>query len=298
MKVQRFFRRWWNANLRHFDQSRRMRMQSRLPAPPVPEPERWLEVVKHEANCGFVLSTGRCGTTLLTKILSLNYCIEAVHEPQPNLQWPAKRAYELGADDTLLLREIALHLRIDAIGTAWQRGLIYVETHNRITFYAAALAREFARAKFVHLIRNPHAFIASGLRRGYYTGSRLDYGRIMPRAGSEAAALWPTWTQAEKIAWLWTETNRVAEHVRTLAGTERFRVVKAEELFSSTATGCDITKWLGAEVPESSVAKLLQKPINAQSNGNSLELVRMWSVKERERIDAIVAPVAQAYGYL
>ena len=62
------------------------------------------EEILQRADCCFVLSTGRCGTGMLTKILSQSQDLWPLHEPSPNMIYASTQAYQKRNDDPAILR--------------------------------------------------------------------------------------------------------------------------------------------------------------------------------------------------
>jgi hypothetical protein len=58
------------------------------------EPADIYQLVHQEYAPCFVLSTGRCGTQLLTTLFELHPKVDAHHEPAPELVYFGKYAYE------------------------------------------------------------------------------------------------------------------------------------------------------------------------------------------------------------
>ena len=192
-----------------------------------------MDVVRTSADCCFVLSTGRCGTEYLTRLLELSPNLACYHTPTPELITHSRIVYESQAE-TKQGFELGVEMaRYELIMHAYLTHRQYVETNNRITFFAEALLSVFPQARFIHLVRNPASFVRSGIRRGYYTGRTLhDAGRIVPRSD---AVPWPTMSQLEKVAWLWNETNQYIEDFKATSCGDRILLVRAEDMFGSSA---------------------------------------------------------------
>ena len=112
----------------------------------------------------FILSTGRAGTQYLTELLNELPGLQALHEPQPELLYASRWAYE-HQEKTEMLEAAFLAARYEFIRNAHLSGLRYVETNNRLCFLADGIAKAFPKARFIHLVRHPEAFIRSGLQR-------------------------------------------------------------------------------------------------------------------------------------
>jgi hypothetical protein len=182
--------------------------------------------VHEQARPVFVLSTGRAGTKLLTRLLQSSRQLMPVHEPAPELAYHSGLAFREPTGSEALKMAIDL-ARYEYIRDAYLVNKRYVETNNRISFFAYYLAEIFPNASFIHLIRNPHNFIKSGLSRGWYTGRNLyDEGRISDQE------LFKNYSREEKIGWLWASTNNFVK-VFGEKYKSRFETIRSEDLFQS-----------------------------------------------------------------
>ena len=189
----------------------------------------------------------------------------------PILVYFSKLAYEASVTDSGDSRESEFGIdmaRYEMIQDTFLRNQIYVETNNRLTFFAPSLAKLYKKSKFIHLVRHPGDFVRSGIRRMWYTGRHShDMGRIVPMDGSID---WDGMTQIEKIAWLWNETNQFIENIRPgLESDNRILYVKAEDLFSKTQTAEEIFRFLQVDSPsDDQISAAIKQPVNAQTVGN------------------------------
>ncbi len=273
MKISKVLKKIYNTNV---DLFRRLWEQSCIHrrAREIDITNLYNEVHQHAAPC-FVLSTGRCGTKLLTEILQKSTDIDPVHVPTPELTYYSEVAYRKAHSDPDLINKIVDTARYEQIRDAWLLQKKYVETNNRITFFCHALADLYPNSTFIHLVRKPEEFITSGLARNWYSGSVLhDEGRITP----EDKEL----NQAEKIAWLWNETNSFIEEFKEVHSSDRVFTVLSEDLFKLVEASQQIFEYLSLEPPKRSILrKLIAKPINQQSKENSLGETITWKLLEK-----------------
>lgn len=166
-------------------------------------------------KCVFALNTGRCGSMTLAKVLAQHPGIAALHEPIPRLIEFSPMAYANPlSEKTRLVIYVA---RNDLIGNVSAKGKLYVETANKLTFFAHALAQIYPESKFIHLVRNPVDVVKSGVRRKWYCGHAWDVGRIVPLNKRVGKTPWDRLSPSEKSAWNWVETNRfIFEFMDTL----------------------------------------------------------------------------------
>lgn len=244
----------------------------------------------------FVLSTGRTGTLLLNKLLLLSPNAFAVHQPKPELIRPSKKAYEEISQSPEIYREIFKSAREELLLEAARRNKVYIETNNRITFFAPIIRDVFPNAVFIHLVRHPGDFVRTGIRRNWYSGQHdHDIGRIVPSEG-ELKNQWDNLTLIERIGWLWNETNQFIEDFKNKLSAEEFFFVKSEELFSDPQVIERIFSFLnlnGFDIK--AVNKLLKNPSNVQRKG-SYPKYKDWTDEDKQRLQPTV-PLAKKYGY-
>ncbi len=251
--------------------------------------------------CVFVLSTGRTGTQNLAALLSLAKGVRALHEPRPKLFGLSHKAYHYGNHPAVreTLAEAFIVARQDLI-LAWAAcGAIYVETSPQVTFLAPTIARVCPTAKFIHLVRDPHAVVRSGMRRGWFQGQQADPYRITPLPQDPYYARWDTLTPFEKNAWLWAETNRWIHAFLTSLPPEHGLLVRAEDIFAGNQSTLEkLFAFVGAaDVPsEKAIQRVLRKRLNAQKQGD-FPPPHDWPPSWHAQFDAIVGETAQLLGY-
>ena len=204
----------------------------------------------------FVLSTGRVGTMLLTRLFELEKGLHIEHEALPEMLYTGKLAY---ADPSNIefTKGAFMAGRYEAIRDCQLQNLRYVETNNRLTFFAPAMAALFPNAKFIHLLRHPDSFVSSGIQRNWYTGKTItDEGRIAPAKDSGIER------QQDKIAWLWNATNAFIDDFKEGAGKDRTLTVRSEDLFSNAEEAERILNWLDFKADKTSIQKVLNRPVN------------------------------------
>ncbi|MFZ0390088.1 MAG: sulfotransferase, partial [Calditrichia bacterium] len=244
----------------------------------------------------FVLSTGRSGTLLLNQLLQLSPAAAAHHQPSPELIRASKRAYEEIRQSPEVFCEVLKSAREELILQAAQRNKVYIETNNRITFFAPVIPDVFPQAVFIHLTRHPGAFVRSGIRRRWYSGKHEhDVGRPEPLE-PEMKTKWKQFTQVEKIGWLWNETNRFIEDFKKEVNPERVLQIKAENLFSDPQTTEKIFAFLHLPpISRQRIAKKLKTPVNVQKKGE-FPKYSDWPPEIKEQLRKVV-PIASRYGY-
>lgn len=255
------------------------------------EAENWQNV----RPC-FVLSTGRAGTLLLTKLLELSPHVQVAHQPQPELIRASKLAYENIKQQPEVYRETFKSAREELLLDALSQNNVFVETNNRITFFAPIIKDVFPNAVFIHLVRHPGSFVRSGIRRNWYSDQHEhDIGRILPQT-DELKERWGDFSPIEKIGWLWNETNQFIEDVRSNTPAADFLFVKAEELFKDVRITQKIYEFLNVDCPSISLLEKNLKPVNVQKKGE-YPPYREWPDSHKKALKRL-APLMEKYGYV
>ncbi len=214
----------------------------------------------------FVLSTGRCGSGLITKLINLNEKTEVFHSdfliPNPLLKIYNHKSFYLR--DNIIGKEVFEACRLESILNTFISNKIYVETNPRITFFAYSIKKIFPKSKFIHLIRNPYSFIISGLRRQWYKGgSTDDLGRLK----SNDINMWDSYNDVEKIAWLWNESNLFIEKFKSKYPNDTI-TIKSEDLFRDTNKIKLVYDHINLSYPSDRKLKAqIKKPVNKQVSG-------------------------------
>lgn len=257
----------------------------------------------------FVLSTGRVGTDTLARLLDLSAGIAADHEPRPLFRSETKEAYQHGYAPPQLAASY-LNARLFAstrsdtspnpriLRRALREKLVYVETSNRLTYIAPALATYFPLSRFIFLHRRPAEVVRSAMRRGYYSRNPWDRFRIEPRREDSLAAGWEQLSSFEKSCWYWRAVNEYSLEFMNSLSANRCREFSSEALFEFDHVKIrSLFEWIGVEPPEDyQVENTLSVRHNRQQRGDFPEWGK-WSQSQQSRMWAIVEPVAARLGY-
>lgn len=254
------------------------------------------ELNKYIKDPIFFLSTGRCGTKWFSDLLDHNKSLMVLHSPIPNLSIQSKLAYNTLIQDNAsdldktYLKEIFLTGREQFLRYSYKTEKRYIETNNYITFFAPILADLFPDAKFVHLYRHPGEFVRSGIRRNYYIpGNPDNIKRITPSSDDE----WNNFSQLQKTAWLWNETNKFIETFKTNHPDNCFD-------FNFNDLTLDNVKFLmlfiGIDIPLNLISKQLRNKSNIQKEG-SFPKYEEWDENYKENLKYICSELAKKYQY-
>ena len=258
MKKEKIIKEWISFNIRYWqDLKHRSKLHGHIENSDI-LPNK---VMAH-AEPIFVLSTGRVGTMLLTKLFNLKKGLHIEHEALPEMLLAGKTAYE--SNDISFSKGAFMAGRYENIRDFHLKSLRYVETNNRLTFFAPAIAELFPKAKFIHLVRHPDSFISSGMQRNWYTGKSItDEGRIAPPESLKITE------QENKIAWLWNATNEFIEQFKKNTSKDRIYTLQSEKLFTNTEEAVKLMNWLNLNIKPELVKNIIDKPINQSKNNKT-----------------------------
>lgn len=244
----------------------------------------------------FVLSTGRCGTELLVRLFKGVKSVMATHEPTPRVYVGSRMAYEMGREEMDARKLAFLSARYDILKHAFLSQKRYVETGNRMTFFADAIAELFPRSGFLHVVRHPGSFVRSGMRRNYYAGNENDDGRLVPTSSDPVSRDWNEFTRIEKVGWLWNETNRFIENIKAGLENNRVLLVKSEEMFTDAVVFMKICDFLRLDAPQiTKIERIISRPRNVQRRG-AFPPYEAWTDEQKQQLTS-VTQLASTYGY-
>jgi hypothetical protein len=226
----------------------------------------------------FFLSTGRAGTMWFSELIKQDKSVKVLHHPKPDFAVQNAKAYKLyqlkGLKENIIdewLAEIFLAGRENHLTYSYKTDRRLIETNNAITFFAYALANLFPRAKFIHLLRPPRKFIASGMKRGYYSDHPQEIRRIVPNENENS---WVEFSREEKIAWLWTETNTFIREFGEQVGEQRFRKFYFNDI--SVEGVSSVLDFISVDYHVNALKKQIKKPVNVQKQKSEDKMVIDW----------------------
>lgn len=245
----------------------------------------------------FFLSTGRCGTKWMDKLISSDKNILSLHAPVPNLALQNKFAYNTQRTNANTpfaeeaLGQIFLTAREQHFRYAYKTQKRIVETNNHITFFAYAINKLLPQARFVHLYRNPVEFVRSGARRGWYTNNKQANAKVITPLNN---SLWNSASQIQKIAWLWNETNQFIENFKDTLSSDKvytfnFNLLTTENIKS-------LIDFMNVSVDNTVIDTLLNKKVNVQSRGR-FPTYDKWKQADKSAMADICGSLAGKYGF-
>ena len=138
-------------------------------------------------NIIFVLGSGRCGTTTLTKLFNLSN-VTAMHEAKPRLWELCNSVYNDGCQnqtwERLLMEARSTYIN-STTGT-------YIDINPKASVFLPAMKRLFPDAKFIVMWREFNETVKSLVRWGCYSKKdKLMNGRLSPPVdGCRKANAW------------------------------------------------------------------------------------------------------------
>jgi hypothetical protein len=270
----------------------------------------WLRGRSREAAepvCFFATGTGRCGSMLLSQVLSIGTNVNCHHERSITTT-VMKDAYHR-ADLSLLRPELENNL-FPAVEASRQEGKIYGECSAHLFLLLRDIYERYGeRTRFIHLIRRPDTFAQSALARGFFNPAHphaLEH--IRPPVASDMGQRWEHLQPLEKCLWYWNEVNsRIADSLQPLpAGF--WRVQRIEDFGLDAAQA--LFAFLGINRGEGASAKLEEliglrvnaspglgdeRHVNPWSKAWSLPDYPQWSEAQRGALLEFAAPLARSF---
>jgi hypothetical protein len=258
------------------------------------------------AKTGFAVGTGRCGTTFLYRVLRQEPQVAASHERNRLLESFHKYCCwnELAVDEAGFLAEKEREISEDLAGAE-----ISFESSGHLSLSIPSLYEHF-QARFVLLVRNPLAVVASYVRKGYYqdryvqrdTTLALGYqpgqafhhylGRIVPRG--DQFQRWNDMTQVGKVAWFWKALNQRTLELLEPIPQEHRAIVRIEDLDFERYQS--VTQMLGFDSALDEQQFNGLRNLRPNSSASSLQLPS-WSADEISEFENEVGDLAAELGY-
>jgi hypothetical protein len=181
-------------------------------------------------NAFFVVSSGRSGTAMLHKALSASPTVEMHHEYMVHIVQPLAVRRYLGLVDGAEAKRVLAKTHLAAVRYS-EKGH-WGDSSNKLSWLIPDLAELLPQAKFVHLVRDGRKVAGSYFHKlgdecyddrstailRAHLGDPLGvpppppekkYWWPLPRKDDPAAGAFAGFDQFERIAWHWTEINRV-----------------------------------------------------------------------------------------
>lgn len=192
----------------------------------------------------FLISPGRSGTKSLVDFCARNTTLFCEHAPDP---WVASIGYRyhLGELSAQAAQYGFYATREPYLLRARQKQQVFFDGDCKNLPLALEIAELLPNARFIHLVRDPQAFVRSGLARGYYRTTPHElWGHLTAtRVKSPAASNLPE--QVQRIAYFWETANLIAERAKEQLGEGRVTTIVAETLFDKPTVALDALDAIG-----------------------------------------------------
>ncbi|SFF74415.1 Sulfotransferase family protein [Salegentibacter agarivorans] len=190
---------------------------------------------KRREKIVFVLSTGRCGSTSITRMFNQHQKFTAFHEVIPEL---IKLSTKLAENPNTKI-EVYNELKSIFRKRKWEgkKKQVLIHSDHRMWNLVEFLSDYFPNSLFIHLMRNPYDSVQSFLPRGWYTekDNRIEnnFGQFRlkgDKIGAMSSAEWKNYSRLEKCTWYWDYVNTRIENQLKDLKKERVEVIKLENI--------------------------------------------------------------------
>jgi hypothetical protein len=256
-------------------------------------------------DCYFATGTGRCGTMLLSQVLSTAGNTHCNHEHSvPTLVM--KDAYYRG--DYTDLNAASLRAIDELVVDYAKMGKSYGECSSHLFLVLPELYKRYGPSvRFALVVRRPDTFIGSALARGFFDPHHpKPCEHVRPSPKTEVGGQWETLTPFEKGLWYWNMVNSTVLDVFRRLPAECTRVVRMEDInlpeverlfqffglagFSSLQP--DIRNMLDVRV-NASPGQGDDRSLNPWSQEIALGDISGWSPAQRESLLRWAGPAAR-----
>lgn len=254
----------------------------------------------------FIVSTGRCGSTMLSRVLALHPCL-FVFNQYPSLRTEAFVNWRHPGRKEEIKKRIRKK-RDELVAAVRRNRFIYVENSTSAAFLMNEL-HELFDAKFIFIYRDGRDFVRSGMSRGWYKPETivnrlktLLRRRFLIATGRDTVdtLLIPPAeykTRFEKVTWRWVAVNRIIlDHLAWLPDGRVFSL-KLEDLDREKLIG--IHSFLGIDADETLITEMLDVAGSKPNKSPNYDFPPFaeWSVMDRERFGVIAGDLMQTLGY-
>lgn len=253
----------------------------------------------------FVLSTGRSGSLFIHNLFSQLRGVTSYHEAFPTLQYFSNFAYH-SQDQVDVLEKMFQAVRMELILDAFNSNNIYVESNQCLTFFAPAIAKTFRKAKFIHLVRHPGAFVRSAIMKGWHRNDTIwESGRLKMQDQQQ----WDKLNIIEKLAWVWNATNEYIKRFAKSVEADRIMLVKLEDMSLNVEKIHQVISFTGIDnsaTPDNLIKTITSKPNKLVIHPNEPDNMRKiasyplyddWSVLDKDFLKKHTQSLASYYSY-
>lgn len=232
---------------------------------------------KSKISSYFITGTGRCGTMLISKLLSLGNNTRCEHEH--SIRYSKVKPAYLTGDMKSLYKEIDTIIE-PLVKNYNRKGLIWGESSGLLYLAFEELYRRYGQqVRFILLTRRPDAFVRSALARGFFDPNHpyaLEHLRARPT--TEIGQKWETTSSFEKCLWYWDLVNGIVydffltlpKELWKIQPIEKFNVSACQQLYGFLGIE-------GFEEKRGEIEELLSFRINATPGLEDGRHLNPWS---------------------
>jgi len=260
----------------------------------------------------FIVSSGRSGTAMLHKALSVEPGVEMHHEymVQITQKLAVRRHLGLAGSEETLKTLAETH----AAAARYSEARHWGDSSNKLSWLIPELAEVLPTAKFVHLVRDGRKVAGSYFRKlgdecyddhsTRILQAHYDDPERMPAPPPEKKYWWPVprrsdplartfreFNQFERICWHWAEINRVILEELAQLPAERRMFVRLEDLHTSPRSVKGLYDFLNLPYRDAAFAAFA-RPHNVNKPED-----RLLDAQERVQFDALAGAMMRQLGY-
>jgi Sulfotransferase family len=258
----------------------------------------------------FIVSSGRSGTAMLHKALSAAGHVEMHHEYMVNIVQPLAVRRYLGLADAAEARQVLAATHEAAI--RYSEAPRWGDSSNKLSWLIPDLAALLPEARFVHLVRDGRKVAGSYFnklgdecyddRSTAVLRAHVEQGE--PAPPPEKKYWWPpprrddplheafkSFDQFGRIAWHWSEVNRVIADALAGLPAERQMFVRLEDMLVSPTLTRSLFAFLGLPWRDEHFA-VFARPHNVNRPED-----RLLGDSQRQAFDRIAQPMMERLGY-
>lgn len=257
----------------------------------------------------FIVSSGRSGTAMLHKALAAAGDVEMNHEYMVHHVQPlgVRRYLGLAERDEALRTLASTH----AAAIRYSEAEHWGDSSNKLSWLIPDLAELVPDAKFVHLVRDGRKVAGSyfnklgaecyddrstAILQAHYDGAgapppEKKYWWPVPRCDDPLARAFRGFDQFARVAWHWSEINRVILAALEALPSGRHMFVRLEDLLVSPALVCALVQFLGLDYRDALFA-IFARPHNVNRPED-----RPLTREQHAAFERIAAPMMERLGY-
>jgi len=251
---------------------------------------------------GFLLSMGRTGTQLISRLVKMDPNVASYHEPydrDPEIMQLRYSGFHTVADGCMAER-------MEEMTRRSQGHTLHIESNSYLRFEAEWLRRELD-ANMVFLSRDARTFLPSAYQRNVYTDRDQQFAQV-PHDTDRWAEQWSSFNRFEKICWYWDYANRYLYeqlgppvHIERVTDSfESFRTKLLDPLGVSISKE-DWEKGMSVKVNHSTRYRFRKKWRNRlgfeKTNLETLPPYSQWTDMMKQQFDRICGDTQERLGY-